>query len=173
MGITVFSGDKLVGELNSIETLCHLIITNSLDNAVVTIPNPFHYDRNIALSIGLYHKTSNSVELINNYPLITSDIKIIANVNSMDYNIDLSNGNNLKLIEEYLETYLKENILNYLYKTSKEFRSDIAGFGKYAIPKYLTWEDWIESDWLNNYQNSIFKVNLEANVESGYLYTKF
>ena len=30
MGLAVFRGDKLVGELNNIETLCHLIITNDL-----------------------------------------------------------------------------------------------------------------------------------------------
>ena len=41
MGLAVFRGDKLVGELNNIETLCHLIITNDLKNATINITNPF------------------------------------------------------------------------------------------------------------------------------------
>ena len=46
MGLAVFRGDTLVGELNSIETLCHLITTNNLRTATISIPSPFKQDRN-------------------------------------------------------------------------------------------------------------------------------
>ena len=59
-----------------------------------------------------------------------------------------------------------------LYKTAKDFKSDIAGFGRYALPKYSTWNDWTSSDWLNNYQNAFFKVNVETEIQGGYLFTK-
>lgn len=172
MGITAFKGDKLIGELTGLETLCHLIITNKLDNATVSISNPFDYNNYISLSIGLLNKTVHNVELVNNSPFIECDVKIIADVSSMDYNIDLSDPDNLEQIEDSLKQYLEDEILKYLYKTSKEFQSDIVGFGKYAMSKYLTWQDWIDSDWLDNYQNSVFKLDVEVNVESGYLYTK-
>ena len=171
MGITAFFGDKLVGELDSIETLSHLIITNKLDNAIITIPNPFDLNTNISLAVRYNSKTKHSVELINGSPFITCDIDLAANVTSMDYNIDLTQDKNLIIIENYLKSYITNTITQYLYKTSKELKSDIAGFGKYVIPNYLTWKNWINSDWLNNYQNSFFKVNAKVNVESGYLFT--
>lgn len=172
LGIALFRQDKLVGELNNLETLCHLIICNKLATATVVVPSPLEHDKNISLSISLYNKTSNRVDLINNYPFITCNIQIAANVETMDYEIDLTHKENLKKVEESLEQYLTDNIYEYLYKTSKEFSTDIAGFGKSVVPKYLTWKSWTNSDWLNNYKNAVFKVNVDATVESGYLYNK-
>lgn len=172
MGIAIFSKDKLVGELNNLETLCHLIVCNKLDTATITVPNPLEHDKNISLSIRLYNKTSHNVDLVNNYPFISCNIEIAATVSTMDYKIDLSDKENLESIEETLNQYLTENIRDYLYKTSKDFGTDIVGFGKSVVPKYLTWKSWSDSDWLNNYKNAIFKVNVKSTVESGYLYTK-
>mgnify|MGYP006333956411 CR=1 FL=1 len=40
-----------IGELNNIETLSHLIITNRLKNATVNIKNPFDNSNNISFYI--------------------------------------------------------------------------------------------------------------------------
>ena len=87
MGLTAFKEDKLVGELNNLETLCHLIVTNKLEKGIIVIPNPFNTQSNISLSIGLYRDTSISAELVNNFPYISCNISIKANVTSMDYTI--------------------------------------------------------------------------------------
>lgn len=49
MGLAVFRGDTLVGELNNIETLCHLLVTNKFKNATITIPNPYNFKSNVSL----------------------------------------------------------------------------------------------------------------------------
>ena len=172
LGTAVFKGDKFIGELNNIETLCHLIIASTLDKAEINIPNPFDETKKLSLSIRLNNKTKNRVDIIDGTTLISCNVKIAANVNTMDYNIDLTKKENLEKIEKILEDTLRKNISDYLYKTSKEFNADISGFGKYAIPKYLTWKDWEESNWLENYQNALFNVNVKTTVESGYLYNK-
>lgn len=97
---------------------------------------------------------------------------LLGNILSFDENLDYSNDENLKLLEDYLNTYLKQNIEMYLYKTSKEFHSDIADFGKYTRKYYTTWDDWINSNWLDNYQNAFFEVSVDANIKSGLLFTK-
>lgn len=51
MGLAVFSGDKLVGELNGAETLSHIIVTNNLKSAIITIPNPYKQDSVISVYI--------------------------------------------------------------------------------------------------------------------------
>lgn len=117
--------------------------------------------------------TTKSVELINNTPYIECDVHLTANVLTLDDTIDLSKKEAYLMLAEYANLYLEECISEYLYKTAKEFKSDITGFGNYAIVKYSTWEDWIDSDWLNNYQNSFFNVNVDVTIASGYLFTKF
>ena len=65
------------------------------------------------------------------------------------------------------EHYLKYTVTNFLYKTSKELQSDIVGFGKYALSNYLTWEEWENSNWNENYKNSFFNVNVNVSVIAG------
>ena len=91
---------------------------------------------------------------------------------SLTNSLDLTDKETLDMLNSSINTYLEKNISSYLYKTSKEFKSDIAGFGKYMLPKYLTWQDWIDSDWSNNYENAFFDVSIETNIQSGYLYNK-
>jgi len=166
-------GDKLVGELNNVETLCHLIITNKLESATVTVPSPFNFDSNISIYISLNKDTENKVSFVNGYPFIECNVDVTGDVLTMNPSIDLTNSEYVDILNSYVDTYLEDIINSYLYKTSKEFKSDIAGFGKYVIPKYYTWNDWISSDWLNNYQNSFFEVTVTTNIQGGYLFTKF
>lgn len=130
MGLAVFKDDKLVGELNGIETICHLIITNNLDKATITIPSPFDSTKTISLSISANKKTENSVTFLNGLPYISSKIEIKANVLSLDKGIDYTDNSNLELIETTLNSYLTSKVYEYLYKTSKEYNSDISGFRK-------------------------------------------
>lgn len=172
LGTAVFREDKLVGELNNIETLCHLIITNNLEGATINMPNPFDFDTYISVYVHLNKATTNKVELVNNTPYIESNVFLTGNVSSLDSSIDLTDPQNLDTLNNYIDSYLEQNILSYLYKTSRGFNSDIAEFGKHLLPNYLTWEDWLESDWLNNYQNSFFSVDVHTEIQGGYLYTK-
>lgn len=172
MGLAVFSGDKLVGELNGAETLSHIIVTNNLKSAIITIPNPYKQGSVISIYITQTKKTKSSLEFVNNYPYITCDISIAGNVLSLEEGLDYSNKEVVKTLEEYTNSYIKENILSYLYKTAKEYKTDIASFGRLGLKDYLTWQDWVDSNWASNYQNSFFSVNVNSTIQSGQLFTK-
>ena len=171
IGTAVFVGDKLVGELNNVETLCHLIITNQLESGTVTVPNPFNFDSNVSVYISLNKDTKNRVSFVNGYPYIECNIDITGDVQSMEPSIDLNNSEHVDILNSYVNTYLEDTISSYLYKTAKEFNADIAGFGKFAISQYNTWKEWEASDWLNNYQNAFFKVTVKTNLQGGYLFS--
>lgn len=66
LGLAVFHGDKLVGELSGIETICHQIISNKLDTCTINIPNPFEDNKTISLRMRLANKTNNKVEITEN-----------------------------------------------------------------------------------------------------------
>ncbi len=172
MGIAVFKKDKLVGELTGMESLCHLLVVNKFESAVISIPNPYNVDSVISLYISYSKKPKTSVKIINGTPYIECNINLTANIHSLDKDLNYSDQNTLKTIEEYANSYLEQSISSYLYKTAKEYKTDIGNFGRHVINNYSTWNDWIESDWLYNYQNSFFTVNVETNIESGELYTK-
>ena len=172
MGLAVFSGDKLVGELDGSQTLSHLLVTNNLKSAVISIPNPYSQSSVISIYITQTKKTKTSLKFLNNYPYITCNISITGNILSLEEGLDYSNEDVIKSIEEYTNSYLEQNILSYLYKTSKEYKTDIAGLGKYGLKNHLTWKDWANSNWASNYQNSFFTVTVNSTIQSGQLFTK-
>lgn len=78
----------------------------------------------------------------------------------------------MKVISDAANKYLESHISEYLYKTSKVFKSDISGIGRYAIRNFWTKNKWNNYNWPNNYQNAFFKVNVDTSVKSGFLLTE-
>ena len=159
----------LFGELTANETICNLIVTNKMDECVFTIPSPFDEDIPLDLYMTLDGNTKNKVDFVNGAPSITTNVQLNARILSANKHSNYFEDDNLKLIETYDDSYLIYELENYLYKTSKDFNSDIALFGRYAVKYFYTWNDWISYDWLDNYRNSFFTVNAEVNVISSYL----
>lgn len=172
MGLAIFNDDKLIGELNGMETMCHLLVVNKFESANISVPNIYDINSVTNLYITSNKSPKINVDIINGTPYIECSFSLDANVLSLDKNSDYSDRQNLKEIKNYTDSFLEKSILSYLYKTSKDYKSDIDNFGKYVISNYYTWNDWEESDWLSNYQNAFFTVNVDTNIYSGQLYTK-
>ncbi len=169
VGLAVFKGDVLVGELTATETICHLIVTNDLEECIFSIPSPFDEDNAIDLYVTMNDKTKNSVDFVNGAPYITTDVKLNARILSAGKNTNYFAGNNLELIKSYANSYVKSELEKYLYKTSKDYKSDIALLGRHAVKHFTTWDKWVNYDWLDNYTNSFFNVNVDVNIISSYL----
>lgn len=167
-GIAVFNKDVLVGKLNSMETICHLIMLNKLETAIISIPSPFNDSTSIDLSITLKKSTKYDVKLINGTPLVQANVYINADVLNM---LDL-NSENVKELKKYANSYIENAINDYFYKTSKEFKSDIVGIGKYVVENFSTWDEWTNYNWLNQYENCFFEVNVDTSIDSNYLIFK-
>ncbi len=171
-GLAVFSDDKLVGELNGLESICYCILSNKLDDCMITIQNPISFNNSIDIYLDYRNRPKITVKMVNLTPYIDIDLSFNAYIASADNASEHSSPESLELIGKYASKYLKEQISAFSYKTSKDFKCDIVGFGKYAIINYLTSEDWKNSDWLSNYQNSVFNINVSVNVNSGELFSK-
>lgn len=168
LGLAVFKGDKLVGELNGIECIAHLILTNELDNAVISVPSPFESTNYIDLYL-TNSKCKTKVYLRNGTPYIKPSIDLSARIISMSDDYKNLTEENIELIEEYAKYYVERFIYDYLYKTAKVFKSDITAFGKYAVSNFATIDEWNEYNWLDNYQNSFFNVDINVDIVSRYL----
>ena len=168
LGVAVFKGDKLVGELNGLESIAQLIIKNDLKDATLSIPSPFESTNFIDLYIEK-SKSNSKVNLPNGSPYISSNIEISARIISMSDDYKYLDEQTIEVVEQYASSYVKAFISDFLYKTAKEFKSDIAGFGRYAVTKFTTWNDWKDYNWLENYQNAFFNINVNVDVKSRYL----
>lgn len=168
-GLAVFVEDKLVGELNNIETICHLLASNNLKYCNITIPNPLNVSDTIDLRLSTNSPVKKKINIVNENPFIELEFDISCQLISMSENVNYFSEENLRKIQDAVNVYMKQNMTDYLYKTSKEFKSDIVGFGRTAIRQFLTWDDWKEYKWLEKYKNSFFDVNINSELKSGQL----
>lgn len=171
-GLAVFNDGYLIGEMTSMDSICHLILTGNLQNSIISIPDPYNSNEIINLSIIQIQKPEISVNIVNGSPFIDCNLNISANILSLNDNSDYTTSQKLNTIVEYANSYLESHILDYLYKTSTHFKSDIVGFGKYAISKFLTIPEWTDFNWQENYKNSFFTVSVNTNITNSSLIQK-
>ena len=151
------------------DSICHLMCTNKFKSTIISIPSPFNQNEILDLSVQACRSTKNNVSIINGAPYIKVNINLKASVASSEYGLDLTQKENLELIEEYASSYIKEKVLDYLYTTSKKYHSDIADFGRFLGADFLTVDEFRKLDWAHLYPDSFFDVDVKVNVISGYL----
>lgn len=171
-GLAVFDEGNLIGEMTSLDCICHLIVSGKLQNATINIPDPYDMSEIINLSIIQVEKPDVSVKLINGAPYISCYVELNSNIVSLSSDSDYITPERLQTITNYANSYLKSHINNYLYKTSKEFRSDVVGFGKYVLNKFSTIQKWNDFNWKDNYINSFFDINVDMTIKNSSLIQK-
>ena len=77
--------------------------------------------------------------------------------------------NVLDRISQSCNRYLEYVFTEYLYKTSKEYKSDINAIGKTSLKLFPTIEQYEEYGWREHYQDSFFEVTVDTNVKSSSL----
>lgn len=90
----------------------------------------------------------------------------------MDDSSNYINEDTLEELSKATSKYLELQLYDYLYKTSKKFKSDISSFGRFARSKFMTMDKFEKYNWSKNYENSFFKVNCDVDIKSGYLITE-
>lgn len=172
IGLAVFRDDKLVGELNASECMAFLNMTNQSKSFFITIPDPEANNNYLDIYMTPTNTTRISVKIENGTPYIKVKCYYSGRIYSVDSNRQYLNEEKLEAISNICSSYLESAFSDYLYKTSKEFKSDINEFGKYALPLFLTSNDFNDYNWNENYKNAFFDVEVNSIVESSILLTE-
>ncbi len=164
MGLAVFDGGKMVGELDGDETTYHLMIEGTFNSAFFTMPDPIEKDKFIVLNIKISRKTEKKVNIIGDKPELCAKVILEADILSIQSGINYESKDNLKKLENSTEEFLKKGMLRYLEKNCKQFGTDTNGFGLKMKSKFLTWKEWEEYDWLTKYKESTFDVKVDVKI---------
>ncbi len=171
-GAAVFKDDIMVGTISPPQTIAHSIIKNELDSCMISIESPFNKHDVIDLNLKKTTKPEIDIQLINHTPYITIDFSIEGSINSSGENFDYTLVDNIRKIElaanEYLESLLEE----YLYTISKEFNSDIIGFGGMLASHFLTADEYNQVHWREIFRDSYFEIHANTSITSSHLFNK-
>ena len=158
--------------------MCLNLLDDNLNSFILSIPEPINSNnenisnKKIDLLIMPKSKKKINAQIINGSPYIKIDIELSAKIYSLSKNSNYEDPTILSSISNSCNKYLESLISDYLYKTSKEFKSDINGLGRYLLSSFTTNKEFNNFGWLNNYINTTFDVNINTNVDSGFLLKK-
>lgn len=172
MGIAIFYHDRFVGELNALETISFLSITNDVERFLITIPDSNSKDKYIDLYISTDKSPNIEVDTSSSSPYIKIKLKFNGRIYSMSDNSDYLSPEVLETISNSCNKYLESVFSDFLYKTSKNFKTDICKFGRYSCSNFLTTNEFDNYNWLYNYRNTFFDVQVDTSVKSGMLLTE-
>ncbi len=169
IGVAVFKGDRIIGELNALETIAFLNFRNKLERFLVSVPDPENKNSYLDIYVSPSENVKVDVDTSTQSPYIKIDFNFTARIYSMSDNAKYLTNDVLESISNSCNNYLESVFSDYLYKTSKEFGSDINGFGNYALGNFLTRQEFVDYNWLENYKNAFFDVHIDTSVKSGML----
>lgn len=172
IGVAVFKGSQLVGELNALETIAFLNIKNDLDRFLISVPDPQNDNNYLDIYLTPTRSTNIQIDTSNQTPYIKIKCEFSGRIYSMSKNSKYLSPEVLDSISNSCNSYLESIFSDYLYKTTKDFNSDINGLGKCALKNFFTTAQYDDYNWQENYKNSFFDVKVNTSVKSGMLITE-
>lgn len=164
MGLAVFNGPKMVGEIDGEEASAYLMVTGEYNHSYISFPDPIEKKYFLILDVKQSRSPRIKVELVDGKPKIHVKVILEADYLAIQSGINYEALDKTSIFENSAQEFLKKGITYFLNKTAKEFNCDICGFGNIAKRKFLLWKDWESFKWLEKYKDSTFIVDVDLKV---------
>lgn len=184
-GAAVFKYEKLVGYLDGIETRGFNFLNGDIEGGVIQFPIPSKEvdksststpkaegsaisSRNISNEVIIIEvirsKTQKDIEIKNGKILFKVDVKIKGMVDEVVGDIDISDEEILRKVEEACSLEVKNNMEKVIKKAQNELKVDIFEFASLFHRKYP--KEWhkIKKDWNNIFPETEINVAVETNI---------
>ena len=164
IGLAVFDGDRMVGELDGTDTTAHLLCTGDYEHSYWTVPDPLAEGYYVLIDIKQGRKPIKQVEIVDGNPVIHIFLNLEGNLLSVQSNVDYESGENSLILESAVEDFVKKEVGSYLDKTIREFKSDICGFGMHARGLFTTWAEWEAYQWNSKYKDASYTLSVNFKI---------
>lgn len=171
-GIAIFKGETMVGHVDILGSIAHLILKNDLNSCIITIKNPFNETEDVDLELSLYKNTDIKIDIINGSPFISVTVYPEGNIRSSGSIFNYIDSNNIETLEKPVNAYLEKQIKNYLYEIAKKYDSDVIGFKGILESEFLTTEEFNEIHWNKIFKDSFFDVTVKTTLNSSNLFNR-
>lgn len=166
-GSGVFKEDKLIGYINAEEMENLLFIRNNLKGGDIPIKNMNDKKSAITLEI-LDSKTELKPEIQGNDITMNIYIKLNAAIPEIEIQENIINEKGLASLKNYTNNKLKEEILALVFKSQRNFKCDILGYGKSIQNKYpKKWKE-LQPNWDEKFQLVKTNINIDTRIISSY-----
>lgn len=172
LGLAIFDGYKMIGRTSGLETICYNLLTDNFEEATIEVYNYQNPDIPLSINLNSPENVDIKVKLEDGKPKITCNININSKILSANEKYDFSTEDARGIIESEINKFIEDSCINFLYKTSQEYNTDIFGFEGYFNKNFLTLDELNKYNWKELYKSATFEVNSTNHLLSGFLFSK-
>ena len=172
LGLAIFSGDKYIGELTVWESICHSLITNSIDTCIISIDDPLFENEQLEIQLSPNKKSKIISNIENDIININVELNLTANIISLNSNINYEDTDTINKISTATQNRLNDELNKYFDKTARKYNIDI---DKYylSILKYFPYQkNFDDFNYKEKLKHANFNCNTHVNIISSLLITK-
>lgn len=172
LGLAIFSGDKYIGELTVWESICHSLITNSIDTCIISVDDPLFENEQLEIQLSPNKKSKITSNIENDVININVELNLTANIISLNSNINYEDTDTIDKISTATQNRLNDELNKYFDKTARKYNVDI---DKYylSILKYFPYQkNFDDFNYKEKLKNANFNCNTHVNIISSLLITK-
>lgn len=172
LGLAIFSGDKYIGELTVWESICHSLITNSIDTCIISVEDPLVENKQLEIQLSPNKKSKITSNIENGDININIELNLIANIISLNSNINYEDTDTINKISTATQNRLNDELNKYFDKTARKYNVDI---DKYylSILKYFPYQkNFDDFNYKEKLKHANFNCNTHVNIISSLLITK-
>ena len=162
IGSAVFNGDRMVTTLSNIESELYNIIKGDFQNGYSVIYSQKSPDHPITIKIEQQKRPKIKVDAKGIKPKIDVEVFLEADFVSVPY--DYFAESEIDRFEKETTKYIKEAIEKFLNSTSRQYKTDVCGFARYAKINFLTYDEFNNYKWNDKYQNAQFLCNVNFSI---------
>ena len=158
MGMAVFDGDKMIGELGSIDAEIYNILSGDLEHSYISFQNR---ETGQAISAKLYKIKRPSYKIDIKNKKITVNLFLESDLNDKPYE---GKDFNIDELEQDITDDINYACEEFIMRTRDELGCDVVGFGEKIKCKFLTNKKFNEYNFKDDFKNYDIKVETEFRV---------
>ncbi|MEK5482554.1 Ger(x)C family spore germination protein [Viridibacillus sp. FSL R5-0888] len=162
-GLSIFKEDKLVGILNEEESKSYNYLRDEIESTIESVSCPKN-DGNVATEV-INSKTEIKVKLINDIPEFDVNINVEQNIGEVECQIDLTDSNTLKQINEKESKQIEKRIKSLIEKLQNKYQVDVVGFGETMYRSHPKEWEKIKGQWEEEFFPKA-KINVKVKIKT-------
>lgn len=163
LGVALFSGDKMVGYLNNVETRQMAILQGIYQKGFITVTDPQVPGTVVTLNLREGRKPKLNTVIADGKAVLTADILLEGEITAISSGFNYEDPKNLQQLEQHIAAALEQESREMLSKT-QELRSDVVGFGYPARASFATYPEYRQAHWGDMYQNADIQVKVAVKL---------
>ncbi len=169
-GMAVFKDDVMIAEAGAVEAELYNMLCDRYERSEITYRAEKDADNAVSVIQTLEKSTQIEVEMEGDKPKIKVNLYLEADLRTVSqrYIIEEEQADFERQVTEQVEDALEK----FLYKTAREYESDIVGFGSYIKKNFNSFDEFEKFDWQEKYKNAEFEANVNFHLRRSGLINK-